>query len=209
MLPSAPVHPKSSVKRSTAKSTPTKSPRQPTQKQTLQVPLPGMLYQRGDRWWWNVKLPGEDQPKARPLKPDGTDAATDDLGVAQRVALAMWEGTLTEVAERRARAEADQTVAKLKAQFLGKVRDFSQVVETTRTKLEAETQARVEAEAKLQTLTSRAMETTVCECCGAAGIPMASVRRIDSGQLLCPACLAALRAEVKRIRSHAFAGCHA
>jgi hypothetical protein len=38
---------------------------------------------------------------------------------------------------------------------------------------------------------------------------MASVERIDSGQLLCPGCLAALRAEIKRIRSRAFAGCHA
>jgi len=29
--------------------------------------LPGSLYQRNNRWWWKVQLPGETKPAARPL----------------------------------------------------------------------------------------------------------------------------------------------
>jgi hypothetical protein len=165
------------------------------------VPLPGTLRQRDKRWWWNVKLPGEERAKARPLKPQGAEQATDDLAIAREVAVGMWEQALTETVEKRVRAETSQTVARLKAQFLEKVRDYTQVVETTKARLEAETQARAEAEARIQTSASSAVETTVCECCGAAEIPTASVKRIDSGQLLCRSCVAALQAEIERIES--------
>ena len=207
VAPSAPACAASSVKRGTRKPAPTKASRPPTPEQDLRVALPGTLCQRDSRWWWDVKLPGEEESKARPLRPEGADEATDDLGMAQNLALAMWEQALSETVERRIKAETSQTIARLKAQFLEKVRDFSQVVETTKARLEAETQAKAEAEAKLRDLACRAAETTVCECCGAAGIPVTSVRRIDSGQLLCPNCLAALRAEVRRISSQEPAEC--
>jgi hypothetical protein len=45
------------------------------------------------------------------------------------------------------------------------------------------------------------LEVGVCECCQAAGVALASLRRIDSGQLLCPRCLAALRTDAVRIES--------
>jgi hypothetical protein len=45
------------------------------------------------------------------------------------------------------------------------------------------------------------LETGACQCCGAIGILMACLTRIDSGQSLCPRCLAALRADVARIDS--------
>ncbi|OQY03475.1 MAG: hypothetical protein B6I25_07990, partial [Planctomycetales bacterium 4572_13] len=44
--------------------------------------LPGSLYQRNRRWWWKVQLPGEEKPKARPLKPVGSRFATTDYAVA-------------------------------------------------------------------------------------------------------------------------------
>ena len=37
--------------------------------------LPGSLYQRNGRWWWRVKLPGEEIFKARPLIPLGSKYA--------------------------------------------------------------------------------------------------------------------------------------
>ncbi len=171
----------------------------------LHVPLPGTLRPQGhngDRgWWWEVKLPGEEQAKLRPLKPKNAEAPTEDLDTARSLALEMWQQAYAATVERRIKSETSQTIAKLKAQFLEKVRDFSQVVETTKARLEAETQARAEAEAKVRALAARPVETTACECCGGAGIVTADVTRIDSGQLLCPACLAALRAEVERIES--------
>jgi len=45
------------------------------------------------------------------------------------------------------------------------------------------------------------VETGVCECCGAAGIARTHLSRIDSGQLLCPRCLAALRADIDRLEA--------
>lgn len=42
------------------------------------------------------------------------------------------------------------------------------------------------------------VETGVCECCGATGIAMTHLTRIDSGQWLCPRCLAALRTDATR-----------
>ncbi len=192
--------PSTQAKERSAKRASTKPSRQPAPERDVHVSMPGTLTQRDNRWWWDVQLPGENEPKLRPLRPPGAEAATEDLGTAERLALAMWEKVLSDGVERRVKAETSQTIARLKAQFLEKVRDFSQVVETTKARLEAEIQARAEAEAKLRDLTSRAAETTVCECCGAPGIPTPSVKRIDSGQLLCPNCLAALRAEVERIR---------
>jgi hypothetical protein len=34
--------------------------------------LPGSIYKNGSRWWWKVKLPGEENSKSRPLKPVGS-----------------------------------------------------------------------------------------------------------------------------------------
>ena len=44
--------------------------------------LPGSLYQRNGRWWWKVRLPGEEKTKAQPLKPVGSRYATTDYAVA-------------------------------------------------------------------------------------------------------------------------------
>ena len=177
----------------------------PTEEATKHVTLPGTLFRRDNQWWWDVQLPGEDEATARALTPDGAETPTEDLEVAQEVALHLWERALTRAVERRVRVESGETAAKLKAQFLEKVRDFSQIVETTRVKLEAEIQARTEAEAKLAALAGRSEATVTCECCETSNVTTASAKRIDSGQLLC---LAALQAEIKRIDSELLADCH-
>jgi integrase len=52
--------------------------------------FPGTLYQRGDRWWWRVRLTGEPEKKSRALKPPGAKFATKDLKVAEEIASDMW-----------------------------------------------------------------------------------------------------------------------
>jgi hypothetical protein len=222
-----------------------------SENKSLRVTLPGKTYRRGNRWWWHVKLPGEDKAKSRPLKAPGDRSAAADRKTAEMIAFALWEQAVREQAERRIGTESSQKIAALKAQFLDKVRHFQEIVESTTAKAEAEARARAEAEAKLRKMTESVgqrtenrepgaeipdcglrtsdrglkethavnhqssiinhqfEETGWCECCGAGGIPAAKLTHIDSGQLLCLRCLAALHADVARIRSHAFAPCSA
>lgn len=44
--------------------------------------LPGTIYKNGNRYWWKVKLPGEERTSSRPLKPVGATIATCDYNVA-------------------------------------------------------------------------------------------------------------------------------
>ena len=34
--------------------------------------LPGSIYKNGRRWWWKVRLPGEEKTAARPLSEEDT-----------------------------------------------------------------------------------------------------------------------------------------
>ncbi len=168
--------------------------------QPPKVTLPGTLYQRGDRWWWSVKLPGEDKAKARPLKEKGAKAAVQDLATAEALALALWEQSIREQAALQIQVESSQKIAALKAQFLEQVRHFTEVVQSATAKAEVETQARAEAEARLRQISAPvAPATGVCDCCGSPGMPAPELQRIDSGQRLCPRCLAALRADAGRV----------
>ena len=204
------------------------------------ITLPGEFYQRADRWWWRVKLPGEDKAKARPLKLEGAKAAVDDRETAAKLAFEMWEHAVQENAVRQIRLESMEKIERLKAQFLDKVRHFTELVETANARIEVETKARAEAEAKLARMAqgpeprvpnsrlrteteelpapqndvqvgelesitppaaSPPLEVGACECCGVTDVALAYLKRIDSGQLLCPHCLAALRADTVRIES--------
>jgi len=78
-----------------------------------QQKVPGTIYLNGRRYWWKVRLPGEDRPRARPLKPMGAQYATKDKAVALQVARRLW---------RRAVAEAGSvhrpnTIAELVAAY--------------------------------------------------------------------------------------------
>ncbi|MDD5458819.1 MAG: hypothetical protein PHF37_05460 [Phycisphaerae bacterium] len=72
--------------------------------------LSGSIYKNGKRWWWKVKLPGEEKTKARPLRPLGSSMATTDYSVAIECAKMMlsqsmlkcpdkFEGKVTTVGE--------------------------------------------------------------------------------------------------------------
>ena len=230
----------------------------------FRVTLPGSLYEKNNRWWWKVKLPGEARVRARGLKPESARFATADRDEAEKVAREMWESAIRAEVQAQVRAkarekaeasseemakvkaEAAETVARMKSEVVrmiarakaeceerlrlcnemaagaeARVRAESEkraqaeeraMVESQkraqteeRLKVEsdkraaaeekamAESQKRAEAEAKLEEALSSARKTTACDCCGKAEIPKDELSRIDSGQLLCPDCLRALR----------------
>ena len=161
--------------------------------QPLKVSLPGTAYQRGQRWWWRVKLPGEDKPRARALKPEGGKSATKDRQTAARIAFKLWEQAVEEEAQRRARIDADEKISRLKAKFLHKMHDISQVVNRLSDK--EGIRIREEADEDIPATGSACdpEETGTCDCCGADDVAASSLQAIDSGQWLCPDCLAALK----------------
>jgi integrase len=55
---------------------------QKTRKHKRSADLPGTIYLNKNRYWWKVRLPGENKTKARPLKPVGSRYATTDYAVA-------------------------------------------------------------------------------------------------------------------------------
>jgi hypothetical protein len=172
-----------------------------TDEPLLKVTFPGRLHKRGTRWWWEVQLPGEDRTRTRPLRLPEAKAATDDRKVVEKIAFEMWEQALRETTERRIRAEADQKIARLKAQFLEKVQNFSSIVEDATAKAEAETRAREELEARLKQVAAVPAQPRPCECCGTVDYPAADLTQISSGQWLCPDCMAVLRAAAQRARA--------
>jgi hypothetical protein len=91
--------------------------------------VPGCIFINHGRYWWRVKLPGEVTKKARPLIPPGSRFATDDPGVAERVARDMYVRAVfaagaTEVwrRPRREKRPAVLTMAALVREYLGYAR---------------------------------------------------------------------------------------
>lgn len=190
-------------------------------KESFKVMLPGRIYQKNNRWWWNVKLAGERKAKPRALRPAGSRFATKDRDVAEGIAREMWELAIEAEAAARVKAEAAETIAKQRAEFEEKVRVYAeaaaiaearaktevqeraraevQIVAAEKARSEAEerarleAQARADAEAKLIEILGNSIRAATCECCGKEDVPEKDLVRIDSGQLLCPDCLGALR----------------
>ena len=61
------------------------------QNQRQSADLPGTIYLNKNRYWWKVRLPGEEKTKARPLKPVGSRYATTDHAVAVECARQMLQ----------------------------------------------------------------------------------------------------------------------
>jgi hypothetical protein len=59
-------------------------------------------------------------------------------------------------------------------------------------------EAEGQSEANLNTMKGVSIITASCECCGEASIEVNHLVRIDSGQLLCPDCLKALREAISK-----------
>jgi len=77
--------------------------------------LPGSLYQRAGRWWWHVRLPGDDHYSSVPLKPPGSRFATSDRSVATELAHILWKRALRSGPDTP--APTDGTLASLVALY--------------------------------------------------------------------------------------------
>lgn len=253
--------------------------------QPLRVTLPGEMYEEAGQWWWQTQLPGEDKAKARPLSLPEWGEALCDRETAEKSAIEMWEQAAAKQGARQITLDSTAKVERLKAQFLDKIRQLTEIVETANRKAEAEVQARTEIEARLNAMiqaqsaaapaielsapaqpqppvvpsdimpdaaepaepipptdtpeasvnagpvtndvaiiapteprnvetkppalptameTEHVVQTGTCDCCGSAEIPVSDLETIDSGQLLCSDCLAALRIDISRIEAKTF-----
>ncbi|MGC9453780.1 MAG: hypothetical protein ACP5HU_02850, partial [Phycisphaerae bacterium] len=87
--------------------------------------LPGTIYRNGRRWWWKVRLPGENRIRARPLRPPGAAYATDDRNVAHEIARDMYARALAEQ-EPPADGERNEpmTVGQLAAAYRAHARSY-------------------------------------------------------------------------------------
>lgn len=191
-------------------------------RKSYKVTLPGSIYQRNKRWRWRVRLPGENRVKVRALKPKGSRFATGDFEEAQEIALAMWESAIRAEAEARVRAEARrkakasaeeiakakaevaETAARIKAEVVDMIdsvkaeceeelRLSAESVARAQEKAKVESEKRARIEVKLNEVLSGSVRTAACECCGRQEVTGNELAKIDSGQMLCPDCLKALR----------------
>ena len=83
--------------------------------------LPGNMYRKNKRWWWKVKLPGEDRTRARALKAAGAQFAATSRKVAEQVAREMWELAIEAQTEARFKAKAKEK-NKCHAEAMAKVK---------------------------------------------------------------------------------------
>ena len=79
--------------------------------------LPGTIYLNKNRYWWKVQLPGDEKPKARPLKPAGCRYATTDWLVAVEVARNLYQDHIY-AGESAALPEQIDSIAALAAAYI-------------------------------------------------------------------------------------------
>lgn len=82
--------------------------------------IQGTLHQRNGRWWWRVKLPGDEKYKAIPLKVVGhKQAYKGEKAVAVEIAKRVFaEAILKQNQGNRMDFSFDGTVASLVKEFL-------------------------------------------------------------------------------------------
>ncbi len=71
----------------------------------FKVQLPGTFFCRKQRWWWRVRLPGEERVKSRSLRPDGDQCGTKSREIAETLAFDLWQQALVAETEARVRLE--------------------------------------------------------------------------------------------------------
>jgi hypothetical protein len=162
-----------------------------------QVKLPGRIFRKGSRWWWNVQLPGEGGPRSRALKPEGSRLGTTDRRSAAQIALTMWQDAIRAENAAKIKAQEAAKALRLKTQFYEKKKALTKQLEDAEARAKAEATARAKLEAELDSLRNQVPRTAACECCGQR-VPERDLRRIDSGQRLCRTCLDALHREAQR-----------
>jgi len=162
-----------------------------------QVKLPGRMFRKKTRWWWQVQLPGEQAPRSRALKPPDSRVATTDRRAAQEIALALWQDAIRAEAETRVKEREAAKAQRLRAKLRESTKALAQLMTSAKAKAKAEAAARAKLEAELKALKHKVPQTAPCQCCR-RDVPPRELRRIDSGQRLCLRCVAAFRKEEQR-----------
>ena len=128
-------------------------------KAPTRVTLPGNLYQKNGRWWWDAALPGEDKPKARALKPDGSRCATTDGRQAEKIARLLWrlaiETEVGEAVKTRVKAQAERAKTKIRQEAANEIEKVraeceKEIKKSKRAIARAEKKAKAQAEARLR-----------------------------------------------------------
>jgi len=78
--------------------------------------VPGCIYLNKNRYWWRVKLPGQENYTAMSLKPVGSKLATTDLSTAREIARNLWEQAIYRSNIKE--IESCDTIASLAAAYL-------------------------------------------------------------------------------------------
>jgi hypothetical protein len=155
----------------------------------LETTLPGTFYQRGSRWWWRVQLPGEDKPKSRPLRPPGSHETTTEKKAALEIAAALWQSALQNFAQEQPKDETGAATEPAIASAAPELKEEPAIEPEP----PQEAQTELPAPADAPEPAAPEPRTAVCECCSRNHLPNRDMSRIDSGQLLCPNCLAEMR----------------
>jgi len=183
--------------------------------------LPGTIYKKKDRWWWRVRLPGQDRIRHRSLRLEGSRVGTKSRKQAGQIALRLWEEALmTEAKTGLGKAcckhgqDSDPTHV-YKAELSPQqdrpgnsmpCADTSDICkqENDLHRLELiSSQAQGTAESPtpnhplghpdwLDSLNGME-DHALCECCGQKDFFEEYLRQIDSGQRLCPRCYGELK----------------
>jgi len=159
--------------------------------------LPGRLYRKQARWWWNVQLPGDKSSRSRALKPQGARCATTDRQLAEEIAFHLWQEAVRAEARAAARTEQVMRMQRLRLHFREKLKALRDVIASAEARAEAETAERLTLEVKLNSLRNQLTQMSPCESCGRS-VPQSELQLIDSGQRLCRSCLDDLRRATQR-----------
>ncbi|MBN1509291.1 MAG: hypothetical protein JW955_20770 [Sedimentisphaerales bacterium] len=166
-----------------------------------QARLPGRVYRKRGRWWWEVQLPGEQSPRSRALTPDGPRSATTDRQRVDEIAFRLWEEALRAQTRALVMAEQAARIQQLRLQFREKARALRDVIARAEARAEAETAERARLEVKLNGLRNQLTQMVSCGCCGRS-VPESELQPIDSGQRLCRTCMNDLHRVTQRQRLH-------
>jgi len=168
-----------------------------TANESPHVKLPGRLYRKQARWWWNVQLPGEKSSRNRALKPERSRCATADRQVAEEIAFHLWQEAVRTQAKAAARAERAARMQGLRLHFQEKLKALRDLIASAEARAEAQAAERLKLEVKLNSLRNQLTQMASCECCGRS-VPQSELQPIDSGQRLCRSCLDDLRRAMQR-----------
>ena len=172
--------------------------------------LPGTIFKKNGRWWWKVRLPGQDRVRSRSLRPEGSRVGTRSRTQAGQIALRLWEEALTAQAQKDSKKTIYTNKQHRARIYTGKqepARDAtphtaaSDIGDQSKkpTRLEPITsQPRHTAESTASEPPSGHLDWldfligiedhALCECCGQQDFFEEYLHQIDSGQRLCPRC---------------------